>query len=377
MIDYEMLRLIWWLLLGVLLIGFAIMDGFDLGVGMLLPFVGRTDIERRIVINTIGPVWEGNQVWLILGAGAIFAAWPMVYAVTFSSLYLAMLLVLVSLILRPVGIKYRSKREDVRWRTTWDWVLYFSGFVPALVFGIAIGNVLEGIPFHFDETLRAFSGGGILALLNPFALLCGLVSVSMLLMHGGLYLAIKTDGQIQARALSWSRLSSLMTICLFTLGGYWIINDVPGYILTHPIAHGGTSNPLYKMVTIQTGGWMHNYLLHPGLSFAPILGVLGAWIAMMLARVNSRLAFVSSGLSIAGIIATVGVSMFPFILPSSTHPNSSLLVWDASSSEHTLMIMLVSVIIFMPMILCYTSWVYRVLRGKVTEQGVSADQNAY
>jgi len=155
-LDYELLRIIWWLILGVLLMGFAIMDGFDLGVAMWLPFLTKTDIEKRIVINSIGPTWEGNQVWFILGGGAIFAAWPALYGLSFSGFYLAMLLVLLALILRPVGFKYRSKVDNARWRAAWDTALFIGGFVPSLIFGVAMGNVLQGVPFHFDESLRAF-----------------------------------------------------------------------------------------------------------------------------------------------------------------------------------------------------------------------------
>src|SRR5579863_5185627 len=165
--SYEILRLIWWALLGVLLIGFAIMDGFDLGAAILLPFVGRTDAERRVAINTVGPVWEGNQVWLILGGGAIFAAWPPLYAVAFSGFYLAMFLVLCALILRPAGFKYRSKVSNPAWRRVWDWALFVGGLVPALIFGVAFGNVLRGVPFRFDDTLRMTYEGTLFGLLNP------------------------------------------------------------------------------------------------------------------------------------------------------------------------------------------------------------------
>ncbi|MDD5586349.1 MAG: cytochrome d ubiquinol oxidase subunit II, partial [Alphaproteobacteria bacterium] len=177
--DYEILRLIWWVLLGVLLMGFAVMDGFDMGAAALLPFVTRNDSERRIVINTVGPVWEGNQVWLILGAGAVFAAWPALYATAFSGFYLAMFLVLFTLILRPVAFKFRSKREGRLWRGTWDTCLFLSGTVPPLIFGVAFGNILQGVPFTFDEAMRMTYEGGLLGLLNPFALLCGLVSLAM------------------------------------------------------------------------------------------------------------------------------------------------------------------------------------------------------
>ncbi|WP_313272849.1 cytochrome d ubiquinol oxidase subunit II, partial [Stenotrophomonas sp.] len=190
LLDYTTLRVIWWLLLGVLLIGFAVMDGFDLGVGALLPFVAKTDEERRLVINTIGPVWEGNQVWLVLGGGAIFAAWPPLYAVSFSGFYLAMFVILFALILRPVGFKYRGKMPSQRWRNNWDWALFIGGFVPALIMGVAVGNVLLGVPYHFDDTQRVWYTGTFFGLLTPFALLAGLLSVAMLVSHGAAMLVL-------------------------------------------------------------------------------------------------------------------------------------------------------------------------------------------
>src|SRR5450631_3014377 len=222
MLDYQTLRIIWWLLLGILLIGFAVMDGFDLGVGMLLPFIGRSDTERRVVINTIGPVWEGNQVWLILGGGAIFAAWPALYAASFSGFYLAMMLVLGALILRPVGFKFRSKMPGARWRASWDWALFAGGAVPALVFGVAMGNLVEGVPFSFDSELRATYAFGLFDLLNPFALLCGMVSIAMLLTHGAVYLSVKSDGAVARRARAISRFAALAWLLLFALAGLWL-----------------------------------------------------------------------------------------------------------------------------------------------------------
>src|SRR5450759_4533128 len=184
MFDYETLRIIWWLLLGVLLIGFAIMDGFDLGVAALLRVLAKTDDERRALLETIEPVWEGNQVWLILGAGAIFAAWPLLYAAAFSGFYFAMLLTLLAFIVRPVGFNFRNKIADPRWRGTWDWILTVAGLVPPLIFGVAFGNVFLGVPLHYDETLRISYAGGFFALLRPFPVLVGLVSIAMILMHG-------------------------------------------------------------------------------------------------------------------------------------------------------------------------------------------------
>ena len=373
-IDYETLRVIWWLLLGVLLIGFAVMDGFDLGVAMWLPWLSKKDIERRVIINTIAPTWEGNQVWFILGGGAIFAAWPTLYAVSFSGFYLAMLLVLLALILRPVGFKYRSKINNPTWRAAWDWALFVGGFVPSLIFGVAMGNVLQGVPFHFDVTLRTFYTGTFFELLNPFALLCGVLSVAMLAMHGAFFLNVKTQDAIQVRAMRAARVAAALTILLFSLGGVWLYFGIDGYSLSATMPHEGPSNPLYKQVVRGTHAWFTNYKAMPLIQLVPVLGILSALLAIMLARF-ARVAFVMSALSVIGIIATVGVSMFPFILPSSSNPEQSLMVWDSSSSQLTLLIMLVGTVIFMPIILMYTGWVYRVLRGKITEQTIIDNQN--
>lgn len=377
-LDYELLRLIWWVLLGVLLIGFAVMDGFDLGAAALLPVVARTDVERRVVINTVGPVWEGNQVWFILGGGAIFAAWPMIYSVSFSGFYSAMFIVLVAFILRPVGFKFRSKVHHALWRNTWDYTIAYSGLVPALIFGVAIGNVLQGVPFQFDETLRMSYHGSFWQLLNPFALLCGLLSVCMLIMQGALFLTIKTQAEIQQRATRIASLAGIGVILCFGLGGYGIAYFVKGFALTQAVAHEQLSNPLFKQVTTGVGQWLANYTRYPLFIIAPGLGFGGAALAVILNLSKApRLAFVCNSISIAGIIATVGLSMFPFILPSSQDPVSSLLVWDASSSQKTLLIMLVATLIFMPLILLYTAWVYRVMRGKVTAQAITNDEASY
>lgn len=366
LITYDVLRLVWWVLLGVLLIGFAVTDGFDLGVGALLPFVARTDTERRVVINTVGPVWEGNQVWLVLGGGAIFAAWPPLYAVSFSGFYLAMFAVVAALILRPVAFKYRSKREGAGWRTAWDWALFIGGFVPALIFGVAVGNVLEGVPFRLDDDLRIFYEGTFLGLLNPFALLCGLVSVAMLVMHGATWLVLKTDGVVAARARRYGSLAALATVALFAVAGLALLALADGYRITSAVDTVGPSNPLLKTVARDGTAWFANYALHPWTLVAPAAGFLGAFGAFLFLLARREVAaLLASALSIFGIIATVGVSMFPFILPSSIAPNAGLTVWDASSSHLTLFIMLVVTVIFIPLIIAYTSWVYRVLWGKV------------
>jgi cytochrome d ubiquinol oxidase subunit II len=375
LIAYETLRLVWWLLLGVLLIGFAVTDGFDLGATMLLPFAGRDDLERRVIINSVGPVWEGNQVWLILGGGAIFAAWPQLYAVSFSGFYLAMFAILVPLILRPVAFKFRSKRDDPRWRARWDGVLFVSGFVPALIFGVAMGNVLQGVPFRLAPDMHIFYEGSFFGLLNPFALLCGLVSVAMLVMHGSAWLQLKAQGPVADRARRYGIVAALATIVLYALAGYVLWSHVDGYRVTGALPTDGPSNPLLKMVEVQPGAWFANYAARPWLWAAPGLGLAGALLALLGLSLRREVpTLLASALGIAGIILSVGASMFPFILPSSIEPRASLTVWDSSSSHLTLFIMLVVTAVFIPLIVAYTSWVYKVLWGKVDADAIRDDR---
>ncbi|MBL8580778.1 MAG: cytochrome d ubiquinol oxidase subunit II [Rhizobiaceae bacterium] len=378
--DYATLRVIWWVLLGVLLIGFAVMDGFDMGVGTLLPFVAKTDTERRVAINTVGPVWEGNQVWFILGGGAIFAAWPALYALSFSGFYLAMFLVLMALILRPVSFKYRSKKPDPKWRTRWDWALFVGSSVPALIFGVAVGNTLRGVPFHFTTELRPIYEGNLLGLLNPVALYCGLVSLSMLVMHGAAWLTFKAEGPVSQRARAMGSTAALVTAALFAGGGVLVwLGLLGGYSVTSPIVWDGPSNPLGKTVVADPGAWLGNFRAHPWLWIVPVLGVVApllAWVGFRSGR--EGLTFLVSKLGVAMIVATVGIAMFPILLPSSTNPDHSLAVFDASSSRDTLRNMLFATVIFMPLILAYTAWVYSVLWGKVSAKDIeNAGNSAY
>jgi cytochrome d ubiquinol oxidase subunit II len=377
-LDYETLRLIWWALLGILLIGFAIMGGRDLGVGTLLPFAARTDEERRVLLNLIGPTWEGNQVWLVLGGGAIFAAFPPLYAVSFSGFYLAMIVILLALILRPVGFKFRGKIKDARWRAIWDWALFIGGFVPSLIFGVAVGNVLLGAPFHLDDTLRAFYTGNFFLLLMPFALLCGLVSLGMLVTQGAAVIAGRTTGPLADRARTYGSLAALLTIVLFALGGVWVAFGLDGYAITSPVDGNAAINPLAKTVELSRGGWLSNYALYPWMIAGPVLGFVGLAGALLGLQARLRLiTLLASSVAIFGIVSTAGLSLFPFLLPSSTVPNSSLTVWDASSSQLTLFIMLLVTAFFLPIILAYTSWVFRVMRGDVSTKSLEKNPNAY
>lgn len=375
LMSYELLRVLWWGLLGVLLIGFALTDGFDMGVGALLPFVAKTDIERRVAINTVGPVWEGNQVWFILGGGAIFAAWPPLYAVSFSGFYLAMFVILAAFIVRPVAFKYRSKRDDQKWRNSWDWALFASGAIPALLFGVAVGNVIQGVPFRFTDDLHTIYEGAwymkFIGLLDPFSLLAGIVSLAMLVMHGGAWLALKAEGVVQARARSIGSNAALIAIGSYVLAGLWMAVGIEGYRIVGDFVTNGPSNPLHFNVE-RTGSWLDVYGQRPWIAIAPFMAIAGALLVyrgMRAGREVSTLLF--SKLSILGIISSVGLTMFPFIMPSSSDPQSSLTVWNSSSSHLTLFIMLVATVIFMPLILIYTAWVYKVLWGKVTESDVS------
>lgn len=375
LIDFGTLRVIWWLLLGVLLIGFALTDGFDMGVGALLPFVAKTDLERRQAINTIGPVWEGNQVWFILGGGAIFAAWPPLYAVSFSGFYLAMFTILAALILRPVGFKYRSKRPSPVWRAAWDWALFVGGAVPALIFGVAVGNVLVGVPFHLTADLMPMYDGPFyakfLGLLNPFSLLAGVVSITMLLQHGAAWLALKADGMVETRARRMGPVFGYIAAAGYALAGIWLAFGIEGFHLVGPAVPDGPSNPLLSEVA-RGGSWLAVYGERPWIAIAPLLGFAGILMAGHSLKGRSEVApLLWSKLGIFGVISSVGLTMFPFILPSTVDANSSLTVWDASSSHLTLFVMLVVAVFFMPIILAYTAWVYRVLWGKVTEEDIA------
>jgi len=375
-VDYQTLRVIWWLFLGVLLIGFAIMDGFDLGTAMLLPFVAKSDTERRITINAIGPFWDGNQVWLILGGGAVFAAWPPVYAASFSGFYIAMFLVLAALIVRPVGFEFRNKMPDARWRAFWDYALFVGGLVPSVVFGVAFGNLLQGVPFRIDGDLRLFyEGSGLFELLNPFGLLCGLVSAAMLATHGAIYLTLRTDGAVHERARGFAMLGAVATVALFAVAGLWVWLGIDGYAITSAIATDGPSNPLLKTVVRAPGQWLANYGAHRWMTIAPALGLLAPLAALAFIKAGrSGLAFVASALGILGIVATAGVSLFPFLMPSNIAPAASLTVWDASSSHMTLFVMLLATLIFLPIVLIYTAIAFRALRGVITASHV--EQNS-
>ncbi|SHL77794.1 cytochrome d ubiquinol oxidase subunit II [Rhodanobacter sp. OK091] len=376
MLDYATLRVIWWALLGTLLIGFAILDGFDFGVAGLLKVLGRDNEERLVLLEGIEPTWEGNQVWFILAGGATFAAWPMLYAVSFSGMYMAIALVLLALILRPVGFNFRGKIHDPRWASLWDWVLTGSGFVVMLVAGVAFGNLFLGVPFRFDGDLRMSWHGDFFDLLHPFALLCGLVSLSMLLAHGACWAALKADHTIAVRAVRIARWMTLIFAALYVLAGVWLAYGIPGYAVVGPAITDGASNPLYKQVALG-GSWFSSYMQYPWFWAAPLLALVSAVGVQTLISRRSIAGFVASSLMVGSAIASAGFALFPFLLPSSLDPRSSLTVWDASSSRGTLQLMLLVSAVLLPIVILYTSWVYRVMRGRVTLEQVRKAHGGY
>lgn len=369
MLDYEVLRFIWWILIGVLLIGFAITDGFDMGVLTLLPVIGKSNVERRVMINSIAPHWDGNQVWLLTAGGAIFAAWPTVYAASFSGFYLAMVLVLAALFFRPVGFEYRAKIDDQKWRNAWDWGLFVGGFVPSLIFGVAFGNLLQGVPFHFNEINQVTYEGStlwkLLGLLNPFALLCGVVSLMMLTTQGATWLQMKTTGELRHRANMVAQITALATLVTFIIAGAWLYFK-DGFVLTSTLDHNAASVFTTKSVVLEEGAWFKNYFEMPILFVVPALAVLGALLTVVASKANNGgLSFLGSSLMQAGVILTAGVSMFPFVMPSISHPEMSLTMWDTTASYNTLTVMFIVACIFVPIVLAYTVWSYIKMYGRL------------
>lgn len=373
---YFYLIIIWWLLLGVLLMGLGAMVGTDMGVGTILRYVGRTDAERRVAINIVGPHWDGNQVWFILGGGAIFAAWPLVYATAFSGFYIVMLVLLWSMIVRPLGFEYRSQIKSDAWRNVWDWSLFVSGFIPMLVFGAAVGNVLIGVPFHFDDRMVSYYTGSFIGLFNPYAILCGLVSVSLATHMGACMVLIGSgERQVSQRAKQVALYSGILALVLLTIGGIWSAN-LHGFNLVESPAPGVPQTPLHQTVTVEAGGLLKNYRQYPVLWVLPALAYVSL-IAGILAIRAERAVFAwwSGVITWIAVIGMVGAAMFPFVMPSISHPSHSLTVWNSGASTLTMSWMLGFTLVFMPIIVAYTSWAFYIMRGKVDAQTVESEES--
>ncbi len=377
MLDYETLKIIWFFLIGALCIGFAVTGGWDFGIAILLPFIGKNDDERRVIINSIGPTWEGNQVWLVTAAAALFAAWPILYATIFSGLYFALLIVLLALILRPPGIDYRSKIPKKSWRTFWDCCLFISGFIPCLLIGIAFGNLILGLPFEFDNSMRSVYHGHFFELLSPYALLAGLFSLEIFIFHGSIYLQVKTEAPISTRAMKSASLFGILFLINFITTLLITLYFLPGYTIQAMPDPNTSFAPMLKTVSVSKGSWMENFIKYPLGILAPIAVVFTMLAIILSVLKRPSLALIMSALTMAALTVTVGFILVPFILPSSVNPNHSLTIWDACSSKLTLTWMFAAVIIFLPIILIYTSFVFRVMRGKVRIAEVRENNEAY
>jgi cytochrome d ubiquinol oxidase subunit II len=373
------LKLAWAVLLGVLLTGLGTMVGMDMGVGAMLRFVGKTDAERRTALNIIGPHWDGNQVWFILGGGAIFAAFPTLYATSFSVFYVVMILLLFSMIMRPVAFEYRSKVDGTKWRGTWDWAFLISGAVPMIVYGAAFGNVMQGVGFHYSWTGQYFQDESFLTyLINPFAVMCGVLSLCLALHQGGTMLMLRSEQPIYGRARAFAIGGALVAAVLFAVGGIVIAHRY-GYVFTSPVDPAMPPTPLNGPTVAQThGAWMNNYHAHPILWLFPALGLLGMLGGAAMAALRQPvIGWWLGAVAWLGVIFTTGAAMFPFLMPSSTNPDQSLTVWNASGSQYNLGWMLFFALVFTPIIIAYTSWCFYVMRGKLKTSDIAKNPHGY
>ena len=337
--SHETLIVIWFILLGVLLVGYAILDGFDLGVGILHPFVPRTDTERRLMMNSIGPLWDGNEVWLITFGGALFAAFPTAYASIFSGFYTAFFLLLFALILRAVSLEFRSKISAGAWRRVWDYCFFVGSAAAALLFGVAVGNAMIGLPVRPNADIELPMG--VLSLLRPYPLLVGLFTVAMFAMHGALYLILKTEGELRDRVRFWSWRCFGIFLVLFML------------------------TTMYTLIEVDRA--TANFERFPWAPVVVVLNVLAiANIPRCLHGDKAVQAFLSSCASIAAFVFLFAIALFPNLVAASNAPELSLTIFNAASSEKTLRIMLIIAAVGLPFVLTYTTAIYWTFRGKTT-----------
>jgi len=376
--EYGTLKLIWWFLITALFVLFFILGGRDFGVCILLPWLSKRDDDRRLVINSISGTWEGNQVWFITAAGALFAAWPIVYATAFSALYFALMLVLLSLILRPPGFDYRDKLPAKTWRQLWDWSLFMSGFVPTILFGIGLGNIILGIPFYFDESLQSHYEGNFWQLLNPFSMMMGLTALVLMTFHGGIYLQYKLQKVFSAKLTHINMISGGLFLILFWVMGYWVAYLTPGYEIASSFNIHENLLPSLKSVSMAKEGWLSNFMDYPLLWFIPALCFFCAALAIFCSFFQyTRIAIGLAAMTMTAALATINAALFPFILPSSSRPEHSLTLWDAVSSHRTLQYMFYVAVFFLPIVLSYTFWVFRILRGTLTHQDLLSQSESY
>jgi len=367
--DLQTLQLIWWALVGVVLILYATTAGFDFGVTLLMPFLKRkakfaeNDAERRVILNTIAPTWDGNQTWLVFAGGALFVIWPSVYAATFSGMYFLMMMILWSFFLRPTGFDYRGKLPSHTWRSTWDWALFLSALLPVFSFGLIIGNLFIGLPIAYDPILmRSFYFGSFFGLFHVFPVVCGLAALAMCLMHGTAHLNRRTDGSLK---IYFQRLNTQFIwifLLLVTVAGF-MLTRIPGYVLAGMSAHP-LAEPFNNITLVIPGGWWMVLKTHYW-KWIPVVGVyLFALLTLYTQKKNASLSFWMSALAVASTVTLFGVGLFPFVLPSSVNPQQSLTLWSASSAQFTLMGMFYFAVVLLVIIVAYKFWGYHALWGK-------------
>jgi cytochrome d ubiquinol oxidase subunit II len=363
-LDYEFLKIIWWVLIGIVLVVYATTAGYDSGVTMIMPFLRRED-ERRVMLNTSAPTWDGNQTWIVFAGGGLFVVWPVVYSTAFSGMYAALLCILWSLFFRPPGYDYRSKLPHMAWRRFWDFGLFISSVVPVFMFGLIFGNCFLGMPFHFDHvTFRAFFTRGFAELFSPFAVLCGFVSLAMILMHGSSFTMRRTEGSLRAMARKLHFVFSILLLISFTWTGYWVTYHIAGYQLISSPVHP-TLHPLDNVVTQQVGAWVLNYDKYPWKYFGPIFSYVGIFASLWANYVRwVAFCFWASAFAIGGLIVTAGSTLFPFIMPSSTYPDESLTVWNSTSSQYALNLMLYVGVVLLLAILAYKIYTFHAIWSK-------------
>jgi cytochrome d ubiquinol oxidase subunit II len=330
------LRVVWFVLVSVLFTGFFFLEGFDYGVGILLPFLGKDDHQRRQVINAIGPFWDANEVWLLVAGGAMFAAFPNWYATLFSGLYLALFLMLVALIVRAVGFEFRSKDQNPRWRRIWDWAIFGGSLIPALLWGVALANLLRGL--KIDATMTHV--GSFWDLLNPYGLVGGLATVALFTLHGALFLNLKTGGEIESRAQGvarWFWIPAGVLAVLFLVGGFWITD------MAERLGLGYVILPLAAGISVLAAGWS-------------------------VRKQRAGWAFVLSGVGIVLAVATIFVGLYPRLVPSTLNPAWSLTIYNSASGDYTLRVMTIVAAIFVPVVLLYQAWSYRIFRHRVSHE---------
>jgi cytochrome d ubiquinol oxidase subunit II len=334
------LNTIWFILITVLFGGFFLLEGFDYGVGILLPFVGKDDDERRVVINTIGPFWDGNEVWLLTAGGAIFAAFPHWYATMFSGFYLALALILIALILRGVAFEFRRKDERPQWRNFWDWMIFIGSLLPALLFGVAFGNLLRGVPIDASKNYV----GDFFYLLNPYALLTGLYGLSLMILHGAVYLSLRSESEVsdRARSIATKLWLPVVVLLVVTLGASYLFTD------------------MYRKLGVNPG-------------FVPILGGMALLSVIWFIRnKHDGWAFLMTALTIVTTVITIFLTLYPRVMISSLKPEWSLTIYNASSTPYTLTVMTIIAIIFVPIVLAYQAWTYYVFGKRVSKKSLMA-----